>query len=162
MTRDDTSIELTSSLKTLQKFVMENVERILEEESDDDTLTEVVKILIRARNEFWSPNVTTLLLYEIPNAADQGKSIGTRAKTSYQSRIFQAYHGPSLMVYKNGYSYMLVLHSFLQRNNGFIWPVNSCDVKLAKTLWLKNWPTCVKSRVKTRVLAPINLASTTE
>ena len=80
MTRDDTSIELTSSLKTLQKFVMENVERILEEESDDDTLTEVVKILIRARNEFWSPNVTTLLLYEIPNAADQGKSIGTCAK----------------------------------------------------------------------------------
>ena len=76
ISHDETTIELTSTLKSLQKFVIDNVELILETENDDDTLTELVKVLIRARNEFWSPNSTTVLLYEIPNIAEQGKQIG--------------------------------------------------------------------------------------
>ena len=72
---DETTIELTSTLKSLQKFISDHVELILEEENDDDTLSELVKVLIRARNEFWSPNTTTLLLYAIPNTAEMGKNI---------------------------------------------------------------------------------------
>ena len=72
---DETIIELTSTLKSLQKFIADNVELILEEENDDDTLVELVKVLIRARNEFWSPNTTTLLLYAIPDTAEMGKNI---------------------------------------------------------------------------------------
>jgi len=32
-------------------------------EEDDDVLREVVKIIIRSRNEFWSSNITSTLLY---------------------------------------------------------------------------------------------------
>ena len=44
-------------------------------EKDDDVLREVVKIIIRSRNEFWSSNITSTLLYTEPISDAQAKQL---------------------------------------------------------------------------------------
>merc|ERR1712126_613619 len=44
-------------------------------EEDDDVLREVVKIIIRSRNEFWSSNITSTLLYTEAISDAQAKQL---------------------------------------------------------------------------------------
>ena len=57
------------------KSVSSHLERIVEMEKDDDVLREVVKIIIRSRNEFWSSNITSTLLYTEPISDAQAKQL---------------------------------------------------------------------------------------
>ena len=42
---------------------MSGLEKLIESENDNDVLQEVVKVIIRSQNEFWSSNITSTLLY---------------------------------------------------------------------------------------------------
>ena len=57
------------------KSASSHLERIVEMEKDDDVLREVVKIIIRSRNEFWSSNITSTLLYTEPISDAQAKQL---------------------------------------------------------------------------------------
>ena len=57
------TISLTSELSTRQKVEIQNFEKELENIEDEKLMKEIIKTLKRAKNEFWSPNISATLLY---------------------------------------------------------------------------------------------------
>lgn len=59
----EVAMSITTELCTRQKVEIRNFETVLEEIQDETLIKEIIKILKRAKNEFWSPNITATLLY---------------------------------------------------------------------------------------------------
>ena len=87
---DDVAVLVASELATRQKLEMKHFEAELEGIEDEILLKELIKVLKRARNEFWSLNITSTLLYP-PVSAGDGKAIGQEwirlAKVSLRENI---------------------------------------------------------------------------
>ena len=70
---EETTIYLTSELTTRQALELKNFETMLED-LEDQVLKELIKLLKRAKNEFWSPNITSVMFYP-PMTKEDGPAL---------------------------------------------------------------------------------------
>ena len=70
---EDVAIYLSSELATRQALELKNFETMLED-LEDQVLKELIKLLKRAKNEFWSPNITSVMFYP-PMTKEDGPAL---------------------------------------------------------------------------------------
>ena len=70
---EEATIYLSSELTTRQALELKNFESMLED-LEDPVLKEVIKLLKRAKNEFWSPNITSVMFYP-PMTKEDGPAL---------------------------------------------------------------------------------------